>query len=94
MRTLRIISAGILLMSCPLQTIADSYADSPSCYRPSKPYEFTSQWEVDSFNDEVYAYKSCINDFIEEQQDGIDEHQEAINSAIEEWNNFVAYELG
>ena len=93
MRKLSIISAGILLISCPMQTTADSWSDSPSCYRPSKPYQFTSQWEVDSFNDEVDAYRDCINDFIEEQRDEIDQHQEAINSAIDEWNNFVNYEL-
>jgi hypothetical protein len=77
----------------PISVVADSYPDSPSCYKPSKPFEFTSQWEIDSFRDDVEAYKQCIEDFIEEQQDEINEHQEAIEDAIDEWNDFVNYEL-
>lgn len=79
------------LFSIPV--MADSYPDSPSCYRPSKPYEFTSQWEIDSFYNDVDTYRACIEDFVEEQQDEISEHQEAISDAIDEWNDFVNYEL-
>jgi len=94
MLKLRTVIISCLTLIIPITSLADPYSDSPSCYRPSKPYEFTSQWEVDNFNDEVEAYKTCINDFIDEQRDGIEEHQEAINNAIDDWNNFVNYELG
>jgi len=72
---------------------ADSYSPSHSCYKPSKPYEFTSQWEVDSFNDEVEMYRNCIADFVEEQQEAIRRHSQAAEEAIDEWNNFVNWEL-
>jgi len=43
--------------------------------------------------DEVEDYKDCIDEFIEEQNEAIRKHQEAIEDAIDEWNHFVNYEL-
>lgn len=72
---------------------ADTYSPSHSCSKPYKPYEFTSQYQLDSFNDEVEDYKRCINDFIDEQNDAVQTHQDAAEVAIDEWNRFVRYEL-
>jgi len=72
---------------------ADIFSPSHSCSKPYKPYEFTSQYEIDSFNDEVETFKQCINDFIEEMNDASKKHQDAAEEAIDEWNNFVNYEL-
>lgn len=87
------LTALTFLLSTSQFAAADMYAPSPSCYKPSKPYKFNSQWEIDNFNDEVQAYKRCINRFIEEQNEAMNTHQEAANEAIEEWNRFVNYEL-
>jgi hypothetical protein len=84
---------GIVGAAVALPVLADIFAPSSSCYEPSKPYEFTSQWEVDSFNSEVEDYRSCINRFVEEQQEAAAAHQQAAQDAIGEWNNFVQYEL-
>ena len=72
---------------------ADMFADSPSCYKPSKPYQFTNQDEVDDFNEEVEEYKRCIMEFVEEQREEAKNHIEAADDAIEEWNRFVRLEL-
>jgi hypothetical protein len=72
---------------------ADIFTPSHSCSKPYKPYRFTSQWELDSFRDDVRRYKSCIEEFIEEQEAAIKKHRGAANEAIEEWNNFVRLEL-
>ncbi len=72
---------------------ADMFEPSHSCSKPIKPYKFTSQWELDSFNDEVRRYKSCIEDFVEEQNEAVRKHQNAAEEAIDEWNSFVNYEL-
>jgi len=69
------------------------FAPSHVCSKPIKPYRFTSQWEVDSFNDDVRRYRTCIADFVEEQQEAIARHQEAAQDAIDEWNQFVRLEL-
>ena len=72
---------------------ADMFTPSHSCSKPYKPYQFTSDWEVTQFQDDVEAYKQCISDFVEEQEDAVRRHQEAAQEAIDEWNNFVNYEL-
>jgi len=59
---------------------ADTFTPSHYCTKPSKPYEFTDQWQVNNYNNEVQRYKNCIVDFANEQ-----------NDAIEEWNRFANY---
>lgn len=72
---------------------ADMFTPSHSCSKPYKPFQFNSQWEVDSFYEEVEAYKRCISNFVDEQNEEAVNHQEAASDAIDEWNNFVNYEL-
>ena len=76
-----------------LPVLADMFSPSPSCSKPSKPYEPASQWELDNFNDDVEQYKRCISDFVEEQNEAVQTHQQAASDAIDEWNRFVNYEL-
>ena len=70
---------------------ADMFTPSNSCYKPNKPYEFTDQWQVDSYNNEVQRYKNCIVDFVDEQNDAVNTHLNAKNEAIAEWNRFANY---
>ena len=88
------LSIGItiaLLLASPL--FADMFTLSHSCMKPYKPYEFDSQWEYDNFISEVDRYKACISDFVDEHSDAVRRHHEAAEEAIDEWNNFVNYEL-
>jgi hypothetical protein len=78
---------------CSVPVLADMFTPTPSCSKPYKPYEFTYQYQVDSFNDDVQRYKRCIQDFIDEQDNAVKTHQQAADNAIEEWNNFVSLEL-
>ena len=86
-----LVSFCVCFFSLPV--LADMFAPSHSCSKPYKPYEFTSQYEVDSFNDDVERYKQCIQYFIEEQNDAVTNHQQAAEDALDEWNSFVNYEL-
>jgi hypothetical protein len=72
---------------------ADSYPPSPTCRKPTKPYKFTSQWELDQFKSDVERYKRCISDFVDEQNEAVRNHQEAAQDAIDEWNRYVRNEL-
>ncbi|CAK2846179.1 hypothetical protein CSB62_25795 [Vibrio splendidus] len=72
---------------------ADMFQPSHSCSKPYKPYQFNHQYEVDNFNEDVRRYKECINDFVEEQNDAVRKHSNAAEEAIDDWNNFVSYEL-
>lgn len=92
MKVILILSIAVVFI-LPSICLSDMFTPSPSCFKPSKPYQFNSQYEIDSFNEEVASYKRCITSFIEEQESGIENHQSAIEDAIQEWNFFVNLEL-
>ncbi len=72
---------------------SDYYSPSHSCSKPYKPYTFDTQWELDAFLEEVEQYKNCIEDFVEEQNEAAENHTDAAEEAISDWNDFVRYEL-
>jgi len=84
MRTLLLI--GTLLS--PL-AYADSYPPSHDCDQPDVPYEFEDQYQRDQFVADTEEYKTCISDFVDEQQNAIRKHKSAADDAIEEWNSFA-----
>ena len=43
--------------------------------------------------DEVSTYKSCIEDFVDEQRRESKKHLNAADNAIDDWNSFVRLEL-
>jgi len=81
------------LMLVPPLALADSYAPSPSCSKPYKPMQFTNNFEVEQFREDVRRYKRCLQDFVEAQNNEAEYHQQAAEAAIEEWNRFVRFEL-
>ncbi len=83
----------IILLVSPALTFAWEIQSSHSCSKPYKPYEFSSRDELDNFLDDIERYKDCINDFVDEEKQNIRTHQDSINNAIEEWNDFVNREL-
>jgi hypothetical protein len=85
---LRILIAA-LITTTSLSVYAE-YVSSHSCSEPYKPYQFTSQYEIDSYNDEVEEFRTCIEDYIEEQNDAVRDHQGAAEDAIDDWNNFAS----
>ena len=89
----KLILISLLILICTSSVLADMFSPSHYCSKPYKPYEFTEQWQVDSFNYDVERYSECIQDFVEEQNDAVRKHQEAANDAIDEWNSFVNFEL-
>ena len=85
---------ALILLVFAVPTQSDSFGVSHYCSKPHKPYEFTDEWELERFKDDVRDYQRCIQDFVDEQNQAIRNHQEAIDEAIDEWNRFVDYELG
>jgi len=72
---------------------ADMFQPSHSCSKPYKPYQFNSEWEYENSVNQVNSYKRCISDFVDEQNEAIDNHSNAAEDAIDDWNRFVNYEL-
>jgi len=75
----------------PIVVNADAYTPSHYCNKPNKPYEFTDQWQVDSYNSDVTRYKNCIESFVDEQNTATRNHASAADDAISDWNSFVRY---
>lgn len=69
------------------------FQPSHSCSKPFKPFQFTSEWDLQLFTDQVRIYRQCIQNFVDEQQEAIRVHSAAAEEAIEEWNDFVNFEL-
>lgn len=85
--------AGVLAFMATGTALADDWTPSTRCMKPVKPYEFTSQYQVNSFKNEVEAYESCIDRFIKQQREQAKNHLEAAKKAVDEWNHFVNFEL-
>ena len=58
---------AFLVFAAPLAN-ADSAAPSHSCRKPGKAAEIKTQQEADKFNEVVNKYKSCIEDFVRQQE--------------------------
>ena len=89
----RIATIAFLVIAAPLANAADSSAPSHSCRKPGKAAEIKTQQEADKFNEAVSKYKSCIEDFVRQQEDAATNHRRAANEAISEWNDFVTNDM-
>ena len=65
---------------------------SPKCIAPLKQTQFATQFQLDSYRTAVELYRSCLEDFVKEQEREIGNHRQAAQNAIEEWNRFVGKE--
>ena len=91
--SIRIAAIALLVFATPLATVADSSAPSHSCRKPGKAAEIKTQQEADKFNEAVSQYKSCIEEFVRQQEDAAMIHRRAANEAISEWNDFVTNDM-
>jgi|GEM_PF-2027908 hypothetical protein len=86
---LMIISTALLFVFLPAFTFADKVPPAHSCTQPHRPFKFKTEAEVDAYKAQVESYRKCINDFVEEQNRAMQNHKDAANRAIEEYNFFV-----
>lgn len=83
-----VLSCGLLFSSIALAQ------EGHSCEKPpAKPKIFQSLTELEKFTQQHDAYKLCIHTFIEQQQAQVEQHHQAANNAIREWNRYVQTEL-
>lgn len=88
-----LIALSIVLFCFALPVQTDIFGPTHSCSKPYKPYQFHDEWQLQRFKDEVEDYRRCIEEFVDEQNESIRNHQKAIGEAIDDWQNFVNYEL-
>ena len=90
---MRITAIAFFVFTAPLANAADSSAPSHSCRKPGKPGEIKTQQEADKFNEAVNQYKTCIEEFVRQQEDAAMVHRRAASQAISEWNDFVTNDM-
>ena len=90
---MRIAAMAFLVFAAPLANAADSSVPVHACRKPGKPGEIKTQQEADKFNDAISKYKSCIEEFVRQQEDAAMIHRRAANEAINEWNDFVTNDM-
>lgn len=69
---------------------ADMFVSQPYCSKPYKPYEFNSDYEVDSYVRDVENYIDCLTSFINEQYEEAQNHINAAETASRELNNYLS----
>jgi len=72
---------------------APEWVTSHSCSKPAKPVFMDDELAVSMHQRRVRDYKECIQEFVQDQEDAIDQHRRQAQAAIDEWNTFVRFEL-
>jgi hypothetical protein len=90
----RLIATLALLATLASPAMAE-YVSGPSCFffesKPYKPFQFTSQFEVDSYNQQVDSYNDARARYIKCIDDYVDAHRKAANDAIDSSNSTLSF---
>jgi hypothetical protein len=72
-------------------TFAFGHSEPPThtCMQPTRPPDKNDAEVWNRFIDQVDTYRSCMSQFIAENQQAAELHRAAANAATEEWNTFV-----
>jgi hypothetical protein len=84
---------AIACLALPVISHAHMLSPTHSCSKPFKPYQLNSEFEIKSYKTKVRRYKSCLKDFIANQNDQALKHANAADKAADEWNNYAKDEL-
>ena len=79
----------LILLLSPSVAQADPSPPSHKCTAPLKQTEFATRFQLDRYKTTVDLYRSCLEDFVKEQERAIENHRRAVQSAIDDWNTFV-----
>jgi hypothetical protein len=82
----------LILLLSPSIAYGDTSPPSHKCTAPLKQTEFATQFQLDRYKTTVELYRSCLEGFVKEQERAIENHRQAVQSAIDDWNKFVGKE--
>ena len=74
------------LLSQPAQ--AHFFAEAHDCKAPEKPLEFITDLDRDEFQQQVDAYRGCLQSFVDKQNKAMQNHQQAAQRAADTWASF------
>ena len=91
MKFSRLIATACLVF--PLISPAHMLSPSHNCSKPFMPYQLNSEFEIENYKKKVRRYKSCLQNFIDHQNNEALKHGKAADEAADEWNNYAKDEL-
>ena len=78
-----------LLLVFSIQLSAHESVESNECPPPLNTGRYTSAMEQEIFQAELSIYESCMFEYIREQQELADVHEDAADSALNTWNDYL-----
>ena len=91
----RYTTTGILLgLLMPSLAQAHFFAESHTCTAPNKPLEFITELDKQQFEQQVDAYRACLQGFVDGQNSAMSKHQSAAQKAADAWSNYATQVLG
>mgnify|MGYP006209620219 CR=1 FL=1 len=81
---------SILLLVFSLQLSAHESVQSIECPPPLNTGRYTSEMEQEIFQAELSIYENCMFEYIREQQRLADVHEDAADSALNTWNDYLS----
>lgn len=79
----------IFFLSSMIITLCFSQSEKPNCEKPIHPKRFLTNNDVLQYNSSMEQYQTCMLNFIQKHKEIISHENMIVNSAIQEWNDFV-----
>jgi len=83
----------IFLLIISLPAFAHDTVTGYTCTKPGKPDQAASLMEKEIFHAQLAIFEGCMFDYIRNQQRQASVHDQAAQTALDEWNNFIQSEL-
>lgn len=73
---------------------AHFYPETANCRAPKKPFEFITELDKQQFDAKVAEYRSCLEGFVNKQNEAMAKHQASADKAAATWKQYVETVLG
>lgn len=55
----------------------------PTCYKPSRPYDLSNEYAVDSYNRGIREYRECLETYLDNAQNDINRIKEKMRETVD-----------
>ncbi|WP_421865408.1 hypothetical protein [Motiliproteus sp.] len=86
--------AALLLSLAGSPAQAHFFAEAHDCEAPEKPLEFITELDRQQFEQQVEAYRNCLQNFVNKQNAAMEKHRSAGQRAADSWDRYQQQVLG
>lgn len=79
----------LLYLILPLAAVSHESVAPVECPKPTNTGRITSQIENEMFQAQLILYERCMFDYIQQQQQLSDVHQQAAQKTLDDWNEYL-----